>query len=369
MHELLIQNFIKTHLNWRELLEERSITVKEDENYILLKYGISADFSDPIVQECRGIILNKSSYKVVCHSFDKFGNYGESYAPELDWTTARVQTKYDGSLIKLWYDNGAWHVSTNGTINAYKAPINYSDIAEGFCPYKTFGDLFDAARASQLPTYDHLDPANTYSFELCSPYNKIVCQYDTSTIYHIGTRNNETNEESNPNIGVQKPTEYPLHSLKECIEAATHLTPNEEGYVAVDAAWQRVKIKSPTYIAAHYLKGNGQTTLKGLIQYYLAGDIDEFVLYAPEYRTAVTNLKTALSLITARLSANAAILSSSSHESRKDYALAVLSLDTELSDYYFRLLREPSLSPEQYLDSLPVQRLLPLVEKNLPKHW
>ena len=32
--------------------------------------------------------------------------------------------KIDGSLIKLWYDNNDWHISTNGTINAYEAEVN-----------------------------------------------------------------------------------------------------------------------------------------------------------------------------------------------------------------------------------------------------
>ena len=52
--ELKVQNLIKTDLNWRKTLEELSITIKEDENYILLKYGIVANFTNPVVQECRG---------------------------------------------------------------------------------------------------------------------------------------------------------------------------------------------------------------------------------------------------------------------------------------------------------------------------
>ena len=175
--ELKVQNLIKTDLNWRKTLEELSITIKEDENYLLLKYGIAADFANPIVQECRGLILNKSTWEVVCHSFDKFGNFGESYAPEIDWTTARCQAKMDGSLIKVWYDKGQWHVSTNGTIDAYKAELYQSDLVTDDCPYHTFGELFDAARQAQLPSYDHLNPDCTYSFELCSKYNKVVCQY------------------------------------------------------------------------------------------------------------------------------------------------------------------------------------------------
>ena len=129
--ELKVQNLIKTDLNWRKTLEELSITIKEDESYLLLKYGITANFANPIVQECRGLILNKYTLEVVCHSFDKFGNFGESYAPEIDWTTARCQAKMDGSLIKVWYDKGQWRVSTNGTIDAYKAELQQSELVTG----------------------------------------------------------------------------------------------------------------------------------------------------------------------------------------------------------------------------------------------
>lgn len=359
--ELKVQNLIKTDLNWRKTLEELSITIKEDENYLLLKYGIAADFANPIVQECRGLILNKSTWEVVCHSFDKFGNFGESYAPEIDWTTARCQAKMDGSLIKVWCDKGQWHVSTNGTIDAYKAELQQSDLVTGDCPYHTFGELFDAARQAQLPSYEPLDSDCTYSFELCSKYNKVVCQYGEPTIYHIGTRNNKTNEESNPDIGVQKPTEYPLHSLQDCIEAAAHLSYNEEGYVVVDANWNRIKVKSPTYIAAHYMKNNGQVSLKGLLQYYRAGDLDEFVTYAPEYAPVVTKLYKLLNALKEELRTT---MTESKYKaySRKDFALAVKESGTRYPDYCFKWYDGIDYTPERYLEELSFERFLKIVE-------
>lgn len=70
-------NFINQHNNWKELLQEDPyfLEVKEDEGYVLLKYNqIKSDFSQPIAQECRGIILNGDN-KIVCWPFDKFFNY------------------------------------------------------------------------------------------------------------------------------------------------------------------------------------------------------------------------------------------------------------------------------------------------------
>jgi hypothetical protein len=52
---------------------------------------------EPIVRESRGVILDEADdWRVVARAFDKFFNYGESGADEIDWGTARVQEKVDG---------------------------------------------------------------------------------------------------------------------------------------------------------------------------------------------------------------------------------------------------------------------------------
>ena len=72
----------------KSLLEEKCIRVKFANNLAIFNYDISADFSDPVVQESRGIIIDTDSLEVVCWPFRKFGNYGESYADSIDWSTA-----------------------------------------------------------------------------------------------------------------------------------------------------------------------------------------------------------------------------------------------------------------------------------------
>ena len=135
---LSVEKFIWENENWRELLQDFPyyLSVVDDEKYFLLKYQqTKSDFNNDIVKECRGIIFNTTTLKPVCVPFFKFGNYGESYADEIDWNTAKVQEKIDGSLIKLWYDN-EWHISTNGTIDASNADILNCVL------YKNFKELF-----------------------------------------------------------------------------------------------------------------------------------------------------------------------------------------------------------------------------------
>lgn len=112
-----LEKFIKEHSDWKELLQQESycILMNEDDDYVLLKYNqIQSDFNLPIVRECRGVILYKRTLEVVCRPFDKFGNYGEGYCPEIDWSTARVQEKIDGCCdanVKLITKNGEKSIS------------------------------------------------------------------------------------------------------------------------------------------------------------------------------------------------------------------------------------------------------------------
>jgi len=119
--------FISEYEDWRGILkEEYGISIKEDFPYAIFNYGVESDFSNPIVQEARGIIINTETLEVVCWSFRKFGNYNESYADKIDWNTARVQDKVDGSIIKMWWNpiTDEWRFSTNSTLNAKEAIAN-----------------------------------------------------------------------------------------------------------------------------------------------------------------------------------------------------------------------------------------------------
>ena len=160
----------------------------------------------------------------------------------------------DGSIIKLWFDIGQqrWQFSTNGMIRAENARVDeFSRIS--------FYDLIRKAdNFGEIP-FDALDKDTTYIFELVSPSTLIVVPYAQTMLYHIGTRDNRTGQERDVDIGIRKPKQYPIHSLAECVETAIRLnqTASEEimaeGFVVVDGNWNRVKVKSPDYIARHTL--------------------------------------------------------------------------------------------------------------------
>ena len=59
---------------------------------------------------------------------------------------------------------------------------------------------------------------------------------------------------------------------------------DEEGFVVVDSHWKRVKIKSPAYIAAHYLRNNGVNSKARILEIIEKNEQEEFLTYFPEYK-------------------------------------------------------------------------------------
>ena len=287
-----LTRYISMHENWRTELSEYPYFLKiaEEGRYTIFNYDMTqsvsidgerrmCEFSLPEVQEARGIIINTETLDVACWPFRKFGNYGEYYADSIDWSTARVQEKVDGSIMKLWNDGERWRVSTNSAITNDQ-PVRFGS--------HSLTELFwEAAEKQHLDT-EALDPSETYIFELVSPDNLIVIGYPETAIYHIGTRSNVTGEERDEDIGIMKPASYPLHSLADCIEAAGKLNAggkvSREGYVVVDGDWNRVKVKSPDYVAVHHLLS--EMSERKLIEAVLDGESDEIRSYYPQTEEA-----------------------------------------------------------------------------------
>lgn len=289
--------FISEHEDWRDILkDEYKIVIKEEYPLAIFNYGIDCDFADPIVQEARGIIIDLETLNVVCWPFKKFGNYNESYADKIDWNTARVQDKIDGSIIKLWWNKteGKWQFSTNGTINAETALANQMT-------QETFLDVIKKAdnyNEIVLRLAD-LSKDHTFIFELVSPETQVVVKYPVSHLYHIGTRNNISGMEINSDIGIEKPKEYFLKSLDDCLSAAYDLNKSDdglihdvkkEGFVVVDDNWNRIKIKSPDYLMLHRMSSNSNFSKERIVGMIRDGVVsipsicDDFPNYAHYFK-------------------------------------------------------------------------------------
>ena len=376
MAKLKLQEFIAEHSDWEVLLAEKPycITITRDEVYgkklVMFKYSqIDSDFNLEIVRECRGCILDAETFESVCIPFYKFGNAGESYCPKIDWKSCWVGQKLDGSLIKMVRIGDEILVSTNGTIDAFKAPL-----AEQIgCKSSTFGELVIEAiwnndnfrpnhthavtskgKWFEHPDYqyamkkfkDMLEENNTYMFELTSPFNKVVVTWHETRLNFLGVRNNTTLQETYFTDHPLKdkfntPKVFPLTSLEECMKAASELDANEEGYVVCDSHFNRVKVKSPLYVSIHHLRGeNGVMSYKRALEIVKANEVDEVLTYFPEYKDAFDKLEQRFNEKVAEVEAAWKEFEKikDSLTTRKDQAIWIMSHVKEFAGFMFGML-------------------------------
>lgn len=249
---------------------------------VQLKYSqIESPMHEAIVQECRGLVVDESDgWRVVCRAYDKFFNHGEPNAPAIDWRTARVYEKLDGSLMTLYHYRDAWHVASSGLPDAagvaHGSGISFAEL---------FWRTWDALGYARPPA---ADAGRCFMFELMTPHNRVIVAHEKPRLVLHGVRDLATMQELDPQpVAAARGWEcVAVHSLAcadDCIAAAGVLSPQHgEGYVVCDAAYRRVKVKSPQYVALTHLKQ--AMTGRRLLEIVRANESDEFLAYFPEFR-------------------------------------------------------------------------------------
>ena len=294
-----MDNLRNNLINWLnqnglEPLKDMDIRVSTDERFpglYNLKYGSTmADKADPIVCACRGAVVQKSDegFSLVAYAFDRFFNLGEGNAAEIDWSSATVYEKYDGSLIKLFWNGVQWVVSTSGSVGGAG---NVGDSG------KSFEELFwDTFRYMRYNAFD-LNPDYCYVFELCAPENRIVVKYDEPMLRLLAVRDRANDFVELPladfsrNFWVAESFDYGALQLLQAVNArgADH-----EGFIVCDAHGNRIKVKSDVYVQLHRVRGNGEPNFSEL---FLNDDLDEFLLHFPDYSEKFDALRQNLDLI------------------------------------------------------------------------
>ena len=357
---LNIVKFIIEHPHdWEALLTSPpySLSIKRKDTRILFKYSqIESDFSLDIVKEARGLILEDKTWKVICYPFNKFFNFGEEYADNIDWESAVVETKEDGSLIKIYFYNDEWKVATNGTIDAEDAELQSG-------PYKNFKQLFDAAAEKCHFDFSKLNRYFTYCCEICSEFNIIICPQSEMRLIHIGTRNNRTFQEVETDIGIPHPQRYALSSLEDCIAMAKTFDFTKEGFVVKDKNYNRIKVKSEDYVRVHRLANNGSMTEERAIELIRANELDEFFTYFPHYKEYIGRIKAKIAALSYTIDkdiSRARVIKENS-SSRKDFAAWVAGLSSLEKAIAFLVYDEKIESGDQYIASLTTKKLARLI--------
>ncbi len=300
---LAIQTYLREGGTFADLLARYGITAKRHRAHpslCLFKYNqLASPFGEQIVRECRGIVLDESrEWTVVSRAFDKFFNLGEPLASEIDWSTARVCEKVDGSLITAYEHDGRWHCATTGMADAGgdiygllsggeweprgvrgPAPATFADYF--WQTARLYSDLFD--RAPALP---HL----CFCFELTGPLNRIVVPHAEPRVTLLGARYRESGDEVSAEMAgymldraFPVVREFPLSTAAGIAASFASISPlAQEGYVVVDAAFRRVKVKHPGYVALHHAKDG--LSQRAFVEIARTGETPEVIAAFPELR-------------------------------------------------------------------------------------
>ncbi len=324
--QLAVQEFLTTGGTLTALAEQYAVKAMRHRAYpnlVLLKYSqIASDMSLPIVQECRGIILDEADgWRVVSRAYDKFFNYGEPNAAEIDWTTAVVQEKVDGTLCTVYEYAGARHVATTGTPDA-SGPVNNGELIFAALFWETLGLYL--GEDWDTPPWENDDWC--YLFELTTPHNRVIVNHLTAGLTLLGVRDRVSGQwvKTSDTVMVKVVPvvrEYALQSFEGIQNTFDRMDPlQQEGYVVVDAQGHRVKVKHPGYVALHHMK-DGMTE-KSMLEVIQRGEVPEVMVHFPEIADAFGQINTRYDALASAI--DAAYLPIKNIETQKDFAAEAL---------------------------------------------
>lgn len=293
---LAIQKYIETYGLEKAILNF-DLKSKIYETKILLKYNQLSSptlMANKEVQECRGLILEKNTWKVMSLGFEKFFNYGETNAHKINLDDSFIFEKLDGTCVQLYFDwtKNMWFAGTTGTAEG-EGEVN-----------NKFGTTFNQLFWKTLKEKYNLDESNfikgfTYVFELTTPFNIVVKPHGESSITLLTVRNLETlkelsrNEVSiiSKNIGVPlvKAFDFTIKNMGELLKTFDGMPWSEEGYVLCDSNFNRVKVKNPAYLSVHHLKN--KTAEHNIITIVKTNEIEEFSSTFPDRKAELLLLK------------------------------------------------------------------------------
>lgn len=361
MSDLQVQGFLRGGGTLNDLLTRYAIKARRHAdfpNLVSLKYNqIDSPFAEQIVRECRGIILDEADgWRVIARTFDKFFNHGEGHAAPIDWGTARVQEKLDGSLMQLYWYRGAWRVASSGTPDAGGNIVSVQ--REGA---DTFAALFWRTWRA-LGFSDPPATESTYAFELMTPFNRVVVPHAEAKLALLAARNRETGEEVPVSAFANHypiVREFPLGSFDECLASFQHINPlAQEGYVVVDGRFNRVKIKHPGYVAIAHMAGGGFTPRR-VLEILRGGETTEVLAHFPEWRPLFDDLGGRFASLVAELEAGYTALAHipvGTKEAQKAFALEANR--TRYPSALFQVRAGKAGSVREYLAGVNVDHLL-----------
>jgi len=316
------------------------------------KYNqIKSDLGNRICQESRGLILEKPSWRVVSCSLPKFFNAAENHAVDIDWDSAEIFEKLDGSAVVIYRWQDDWIAHTLGTIEG-EGPVQMDESMKKYekdWEGNTFADLFwDRFECIYgLDALESLDEDCCYMFELCTDFNRVVKSYHKDRIVLLAVRNRETLKERDIETApdfFDRPDRFDIDAYSDVMDKVEDLDPDDEGFVIVDGDWSRVKVKQESYVLRHKMRDSIISKKNGIIEAIQNEEADDFVGTFPKYKDVFEEVREDLRNLMGKIEVKYERLDGDEvdpddHEERKEFALAVQDIPvSEIHGLFFQRL-------------------------------
>lgn len=402
--ELSVQKYIREK-GLGAAIDEFKLIIKDYPHKVLLKYSqIESPRSAQEVHDSRGLVLEKDTWNVMSLAFRKFFNLGEGIAATIDWSTARVFKKLDGTMIQAYHD---WvkddvYFGTTGTAEGEGNVDNFHHNVMG----GTFSDLFIHAfiettkehiDIEKVTKMHHLDQSifvktlfvkysgYTLTFELCTPYNIVVTPHSQSKIYLLGGRDVKTLQEVSYDklkeiseyLKVPLAPSFPIVDEAGLTSSFEGMPYHEEGYVVCDGSFNRIKVKNPAYLAVHFMKD--ETAFWRVVDIVRSGEVGEFLATFPHreeellrlesnWEKLIVDMNLMLEDLKNSKEYNIFISDKNNKLARKDVALLIQEkIKTSglrmIQGFFFTYINDPSKDIKTYLRELDGKELYQLLNK------
>ena len=294
----------------------------------LLYSQVESPKFEPFAMQCRGMVIDGETLEILGRPFTRFFNFGEgrmelkvlenqtklddvSSLKKLNELYRKFESgdqkilnelsyyeKVDGSLIKVYFypKIKKWLVGTKG-----QAVCESANGRNQLSFYDLFLQSLNLENDSEFQNLMEItgNRNNTYLFEITSRKNTVVVQHKETGLWFLGAVDNETGlvveesiehdfsniYQSMPNVKeILKPKKYSFESIKEAEIFSKNLPFDDEGYVIYYQKQPIFKIKSPAYVQAHHMLGNGGIFKEtSTIKLVFLNELSEYLTYFANY--------------------------------------------------------------------------------------
>jgi len=344
---LNVQNYLLSH-SLADLIREHGVyhrfSSQNPKKFSLSYDQLEAKDGDPIVEECRGLILRTQvpttnvnavvgQTEVMALPMGRFYNFGQGAAAPVDMNSPDTYfcEKLDGTLCIVYNDPdlGKFCVATRSVPDA-DLPM------DGFGT-QTFSDLFWKAFLASGGTVralcNFMSKQNatdiTFCFELCTPDNQVVVKYNDYRVYLLAVRDWLGSEYAPEQVAAQlhlmaAPT-FHFGNTEEMINFVSSRNPStNEGIVVCQrrgTSYSRVKVKNPGYMALSKIRDSVAKSPRAVMEIILLGQEDDVMpLVPPHVQEVILATKASLRGLLTRLDAEYV---AAYHPDRKTFALAI----------------------------------------------